>query len=90
VRDGRDDGGDLQRGNGRIRFDPERCAAGRAADGQREGQASIGQRDRRQPVTELDRARGGGRDDVLEDLERVQRGPGLAAASLRSASSPQP
>ena len=78
VRHRRDHRGDLQRGRMRVGARPERRAARRVRDGQRERQAAVRQRHRRQPVAERGGLRRGDGAEFREHLEGVQRGPGLA------------
>ena len=76
----RHDRGDLQGRRRRVGPGPERRAGRRVGHGQREGQPAVGQRDRRQPVRQLDRPVRRRGAHVGEHLERVQRPARLARA----------
>jgi hypothetical protein len=69
---------DLEREGLRVRLGPERCAAARILDRQRERQSPVGKRDGVEPVAQLRGLGGDDRRDVGEDLEGVPRRSRLA------------
>ena len=88
---GRDHRGDLQRGRMRVGARPERRAARRVRDGQRERQPAVRQRHRRQPVAERGGLRRGDRRRAPRTpRRRAARAPGWLVLDRRSGSSPQP
>jgi hypothetical protein len=69
----RDDRGDLERESLRVGVGPERGATARVLDRERERQPAVRERDRVQPVAQLDGLRCDDGADVGEHLEGVQR-----------------
>jgi hypothetical protein len=57
---------------------PRRSRARRVGAGQGEWEAAVGERHPVEPVAQPSRQRAGGRSDLLENLERVQRPDRLA------------